>query len=270
MWDRWVQGALLLCALTAATAVILIAFFVAMEGSQALRDVLGAIWDPEAGQYGMLPLLWGSLAVTAGALALAGPLGLGMALFLTEVTPVPVAALVRPLLQSLAGIPSVVYGFVGLSLVVPAIRCGLGGPGFSVLAGAVVLGVMVLPTIAAVAENALRALPGTYREGAAALGATPWQTVQRVLLPAARRGVATAVVLGLGRALGETMAVVLVTGNVAAAPHSLLDPVRTLTANIALEMGYATGLHRSALFATGTLLLAAVLTVDAVARRIGR
>lgn len=268
--DRRIQGALLFCALAASAGVILIALFVALEGRQAFRGMVGTAWDPEAGRYGVLPLIWGSLAVTAGALALAGPLGLALALFLTEVAPTAVATLVRPLVQSLAGIPSVVYGFVGLSLVVPAVRRGVGGPGFSVLAGALVLGVMVLPTVAAVAEDALRALPGSYREGAAALGASPWQTVWRVLLPAARRGVATAVVLGLGRALGETMAVLLVTGNVAAVPHSLLDPARTLTANIALEMGYATGVHRSALFATGTVLLVTVLAVDAVARRVGR
>lgn len=268
---EWLAHSLLqVCALMASAAVVLIAWFVVVEGRGALLHVLGPVWSPEDGKFGALPMLWGSLAVTAGALALAVPAGVGMALFLTEVAPPALGTLVRPLLQALAGVPSVVYGFLGLSLLVPAIRRGLGGPGFSVLAGAIVLGLMVLPTIAAVAEDAIRALPPAYREGARALGATPWQAVRRVLLPAARGGVITAVVLGLGRALGETMAVLMVTGNAASAPASPLDPVRTLTGNIALEMGYATGLHREALFATGALLLALVMLVNAAARRIGR
>jgi phosphate ABC transporter permease protein PstC len=261
---------LLFCAVAASTAVLLIALFVVAEGWPALPGLVGSHWSPEDGQYGVRAMVWGSLAVTAGALLLAVPAGVGMALFLTEVAPPGGAAVVRPLLQTLAGVPSVVYGFVGLNLLVPAIRRGLGGPGFSLLAGALVLGVMVLPTIAAVAENALGALPPAYREGAAALGATQWQTVRRVLLPAARSGLITAVVLGMGRALGETMAVLMVTGNVAAPPHSPLDPVRTLTGNIAMEMGYAVGRHREALFATGALLLAVVMAVNAAARRVGR
>lgn len=268
--DLLVRTLLQACAVMASAGVLLIAFFVLLEGWAALPDLFGPAWDPEAGRFGVMPMAWGSAAVTVGALALAVPAGIGMALFLTEVAPPAVAALVRPLLQALAGVPSVVYGFAGLSLLVPAIRRGLGGPGFSVLAGAVVLAVMVLPTIAAVAEDALRALPPAYREGAAALGATPWQAVRRVLLPAARSGLITAVVLGMGRALGETMAVLMVTGNVAVPPGSPLDPVRTLTGNIAMEMGYAVGMHRSALFGTGALLLAAVLAVNAGARRLGK
>lgn len=264
------QMLLLACALAASAAVVLIALFVVLEGWPVLPRLLDRVWSPEEGRFGIWPMLWGSAAVTAGALLLAVPAGVGMALFLTEVAPPGLGAVVRPLLQVLAGIPSVVFGFVGLSLLVPAIRRGLGGPGFSLLAGALVLGVMVLPTIAAVAEDALRALPPAYREGAAALGATPWQVVYRVLLPAARGGVLTAVVLGLGRALGETMAVLMVTGNVPWVPHSPLDPVRTLTGNIAMEMGYAVGEHRAALFATGALLLAVVMAVNAAARRVGR
>lgn len=260
----------MLCAITASAAVLLIALFLVLEGWAALPAILGARWSPEDGAYGVRAMVWGSLAVTGGALLLAVPAGVGMALFLTEAAPPAVAALARPLLQTLAGVPSVVYGFAGLSVLVPAIRRGLGGPGFSVLAGALVLAVMVLPTIAAVAEDALRALPRAYREGAAALGATPWQTVRRVLLPAARGGIITAVVLGLGRALGETMAVLMVTGNVASAPLSPLDPARTLTGNIAMEMGYAVGRHREALFATGALLLGMVMAVNALARRLGR
>lgn len=269
MGDRLARLVLLAAALTSSAGVVLIAWFVVAEGWPVLPALLGSVWSPEDGLFGVLPMLAGSLAVTLGALLLAVPAGVGMALFLTEVAPPELAGVVRPLLQGLAGVPSVVYGFVGMSLLVPAIRSGLGGPGFSVLAGALVLAVMILPTIAAVAEDALRALPGAYREGAAALGATPWQAVCRVLLPAARSGLITAVVLGMGRALGETMAVLMVTGNVASAPLSPLDPARTLTGNIAMEMGYATGRHRDALFGTGALLLALVLLVNQAARRLG-
>lgn len=275
LWGRLrreaaVRALLLLCALGASLAVLLIAFFVVAEGWPALGALPGARWDPEGGRFGVLAMVWGSLAVTGGALLLAVPAGVGMALFLTEVAPPSLSLFVRPLLQALAGVPSVVYGFVGLQVLVPAIRRGLGGPGFSVLAGACVLAVMILPTIAAIAEDALRAVPAAYREGAVALGATPWQAVRRVLLPAARSRLITAVVLGLGRALGETMAVMMVTGNVAAPPASILDPVRTLTGNIAIEMGYAVGRHREALFASGALLLAMVMALNAAARRVGR
>jgi phosphate transport system permease protein len=267
MSDRVARSSLLAMALTSSAGVLLIALFVLVEGWPALSSLFGPSWSPEDGHFGVLPMLAGSLAVTLGALLMAVPAGVGVALFLTEVAPPRLAGVVRPLLQGLAGVPSVVYGFVGASLLVPAIRRLLGGPGFSVLAGAVVLAVMILPTIAAVAEDALRALPHAYREGAYALGAPPWQVVRRVLLPAARSGLVTAVVLGLGRALGETMAVLMVTGNVASTPLSPLDPARTLTGNIAMEMGYATGRHREALFATGALLLGLVLGVDHIARR---
>lgn len=270
MSERIVERTLLTAAIIASAAVILIALFVVAEGWPALPGLAGAEWNPEEGRYGVGAMVWGSLTVTLGALLLAVPAGIGMGLFLTEVAPPWMAAVVRPLLQALAGVPSVVFGFVGLSLLVPAIRRGLGGPGFSVLAGALVLAIMVLPTVAAVAEDALRAVPSAYREGALALGATPWQAVRRVLLPAARSGLATAVVLGMGRALGETMAVIMVTGNVAIAPNSPLAPARTLTGNIAMEMGYAVGHHREALFATGALLLAMVMLVNAGARRLGR
>jgi len=261
---------LFLTTLIAGSGLILIFLFVLIEGWTAIPKLVGTTWDPEADQFGLWPLVGGSMTVTAGALVLAIPAGIGMALFLTEVAPPRIRVPIRSLIQALAGIPSVVYGFIGLSLLIPAIRSGLGGPGFSLLAGAVVLAVMVLPTIAAISESALRAVPASLREGAAALGASPWQTAHRVLLPVARSGFITAVVLGLGRALGETVAVLMVTGNVAVMPTSVLDPIRTVTATIALEMGYATGRHRDALFAAGVLLLAAVLALNAAARRWSR
>jgi len=268
--DRIAKATLSLAALIAGSGLILLILFVVIEGGPAIPSLIGTVWDPEADRFGLLPLVGGTMAVTVGALLMAIPAGIGLALFQTEVAPPWMRIPVRSAIQALAGIPSVVYGFIGLSLLVPAIRSGLGGPGFSLLAGALVLGVMVLPTIAAISEDALRALPVALREGAVALGASPWQTVRGVLLPAARSGLITAVVLGLGRALGETMAVLMVTGNVAVQPSSVLDPIRTVTATIALEMGYATGQHREALFAVGCLLLAVVLAVNAGARRWSR
>lgn len=265
-----VRSILCACAVASAAAILLIVCFLLVEGRSAFPAMPHEAWNPDEGQFGVMTMLAGSVTVTAGALLLAVPAGVGMALYLTEVAGPALATAVRPFLQALAGVPSVVYGFVGLTLLVPVIRRGSGSTGLSLLAGAVVLAVMVLPTIAAVAEDALRALPPDYREGAMALGATPWQAVRRVILPAARSGLVTAVVLGLGRALGETMAVVMVTGNAPAYPHSVLDSVRTLTGSIALEMGYAVGRHREALFATGALLLALVMAVNALARRLSR
>lgn len=254
----------------ASSGVLLIIAFVLAEGWPALPEIFGLVWDPEEARYGALSLLLGSLAVTAGALLVGGPLGLGLALFLTEAAGPWAGRLFRPLLRAMAGLPSVLYGFAGLAVLVPAIRRLLGGSGFSLLAGALVLGLMILPTVATLVEEAVQALPGAYREGALALGATRWQAVSRLLLPAARSGVIAALVLGLGRALGETMAVLMVTGNVAAPPEGLLEPLRTLTGGIALEMGYATGRHRQALFAAGLLLLAAVMIINQVARRAAR
>jgi phosphate transport system permease protein len=268
--DRIARALLSVLAVVAGSGLVLIILFVLLEGWTAIPALVGTVWDSEADRFGLLPMVVGTVAVTMCAMVMAIPAGVGMALFLTEVAPLWIRVPVRSIIQALAGIPSVVYGFIGLSLLIPAIRSGLGGPGFSLLAGGLVLGVMVLPTIATISEDALRAVPTSLREGAAALGASPWQTVRRVLLPAARSGLITAVVLGLGRALGETMAVLMVTGNVAVQPSSVLDPIRTVTATIALEMGYATGRHRDALFAVGVLLLAAVLAVNAAARRWSR
>jgi len=268
--DRLARAPLAGTALAASASILLIALAVTLEGWSALPALFGTVWSPEEGRFGALPLLAGSLLVTLGALAGAVPAGIGLGLFLTEVAPPRLAALVRPLLQGMAAVPSVVFGFLGLNLVVPLIRMWFGGLGLSLLAGCIVLAIMVLPTIAAVAEDALRAVDPSLREGAYALGATPGQAAWRLLLPAARGGLTAAVVLGLGRALGETMAVLMVVGNAAAVPLTPLDPTRTLTANIALEMAYAAGRHRQALFASGALLLLLNLAVSQIARRVAR
>jgi phosphate ABC transporter permease protein PstC len=176
------------------------------------------------------------------------------------------AAVLKPLVEILAGIPSVVFGFIGLTVIVPLVRDRLGGPGFSVLASALVLGIMILPTMVSISYDTLRAVPEAYREGMLAVGANRWQTVTSVVLPAARSGILAAGILSMGRAVGETMAVIMVAGNATIIPTSLLDPVRTLTSNIALEMGYAAGLHRQALFATGVVLFVIIGALNVVAR----
>jgi phosphate ABC transporter permease protein PstC len=183
--------------------------------------------------------------------------------------------LFRSSIELLAGIPSVVYGFIGVVILVPFIRDYLGGPGLSVLASSIVLGVMTLPTVTSISVDALRAVPSAFREGSIALGATEWQTTHMVVLKAARSGIVAAVILGMGRAIGETMAVIMVAGNVLDLPHGILDPVRTLTSNIALEMGYASGAHQEALFATGVTLFVIIMVLNTVAlavsrRRIGK
>jgi phosphate ABC transporter permease protein PstC len=215
-------------------------------------------------------MIVGSFVVTLGALIIGVPLGLGCALYLSEFAPKKTAAVLKPLVEILAGIPSVVFGFIGLTVIVPLIRGRLGGPGFSVLASALVLGVMILPTMVSISYDTLRAVPQAYREGMLAVGANRWQTVTSVVLPAAGSGILAAGILSMGRAVGETMAVIMVAGNATIIPTSLLDPVRTLTSNIALEMGYAAGLHRQALFATGIVLFVIIGALNIAARSIVR
>ncbi|HHX28136.1 MAG: phosphate ABC transporter permease subunit PstC [Bacillota bacterium] len=270
--EKFAEIALTVVGLTSVAVLALIIFFIFKEGSPALahvglgRFVGGTRWSPGKGQFGILPMIVGSFFVTFGALLTGVPLGLGCALYLSEFAPRKTAAVLKPLVEILAGIPSVVFGFIGLTVIVPLIRDHLGGPGFSVLASAIVLGVMILPTMVSISYDALRAVPQVYREGMLAVGANQWQTVTSVVLPAARPGILAAGILSMGRAVGETMAVIMVAGNATIIPVSFLDPVRTLTSNIALEMGYATGLHRQALFATGIVLFVIIGALNILAR----
>jgi phosphate transport system permease protein len=211
-------------------------------------------------------MIVGSISVTLGAVILGVPIALCCAIFLAEFAPVLMRNLLRPAIQMLAGIPSVVYGFWGLVFVVPAIRNYLGGPGLSILAGSIILAIMILPTVISISEVSLLSLPPLYKEGALALGATQWQTIRRVLVPAAKSGIVAAIILGVGRAVGETMAVIMVLGNAVALPSSILDPARTLTTNIGIEMGYASGEHQQALFATGIVLLIIIMILNSVAQ----
>ena len=270
--EKYIQSLLLLMALSSIFFLALIALFIVWAGMPVvakyglLRFILGRHWIPSKGLFGILPMALGTLWVTLGALVIGVPMGLACAIFLAEFAPRPMAAIFRPTIQLLAGIPSVIYGFLGLTILVPWIREYLGGPGLSILAGSIILGVMILPSIISISEDALRAVPKEYQDGALALGATQWQAIAGVVLPAARSGILASVVLGMGRAIGETMAVIMVVGNAAQIPHSVLDPVRTLTSNIGIEMAYASGEHRQALFATGIVLLLTIMVLTAMVR----
>jgi phosphate transport system permease protein len=211
-------------------------------------------------------MIVGTVLVTLGAIILGVPVALCCSIFLAEFAPTRLRNLVRPAIQLLAGIPSVVYGFWGLIFIVPAIRNYLGGPGLSILAGSIILAIMILPTIISISEVSMLALPRLLKEGAFALGATHWQTIHGVLLPAAKSGILAGIILGIGRAVGETMAVIMVLGNSVALPESILDPARTLTTNIGIEMGYASGEHQQALFATGIVLLVIIMILNSVAQ----
>jgi len=269
--DRLVRLALFVVALSAVSILLVITVFIIGQGTPimfkyGLKSFLaGKDWYPSEKAFGLLPMIVGSLYVTAGALVIGVPFGLACAIVLTEFSSRRARRVIKPLVELLAGIPSVVYGFIGVIILVPFIRETFGGPGLSVLAASIILGIMILPTIISISVDSLQAIPPSYREGSIALGATRWQTVKMVLFPAARSGIAASVILGMGRAIGETMATIMIAGNAAEIPRSLLMPVRTLTSNIALEMSYATGEHREALFATGVILFIIIMILNTVA-----
>lgn len=269
--ENIVQRLLQIVAFSAIASLLLIAVFILKEGVPFIIKVgsknflLGSDWDPQSAKFGIYPMIVASVWVTFGAMIIGAPIAIAGAIFLTEFVPLRVMRVVKPTIELLAGIPSVVYGFIGVMVLAPVIRERMGGPGLSVLAASIVLGIMILPTIMSISTDAITAVPKSYREGALALGATRWQSVHMVVLKAARSGIIAGVILGMGRAVGETMAVIMVAGNAVKIPHSALDSARTLTANIALEMGYATGLHRQALFATGVVLFVVIMILNAVA-----
>ena len=268
--DRQLAALLLGCALLAATIVLLILLFLVKESWPMLqhvpliRFVTDASWHPVDGLYQLTPMLSATLYSTLGAVLLAAPLGIASALFSRYYAPPFLAGCYCRLIELLAGIPSVVYGFWGLITLAPLIG-RLHPPGVSLLTGILVLTLMILPTVALTADAALAAVPVAYLRGAAALGLSRWGLISGVALPAARSGIIAGTLLAAGRAIGETMAVLMVAGNVVEQPHSLFDPVRTLTANIALEMAYATGEHRAALFVSGMALMSMILILAATA-----
>ncbi|WP_080799609.1 phosphate ABC transporter permease subunit PstC [Arabiibacter massiliensis] len=248
-------------------AVALICVFLFANGVPAMAQIglpdflFGTTWRPANDLYGIFPMIIGSIYVTAGAIVVGVPTGLLTAIFLSRFASGRVAAVLKPGVELLAGIPSVVYGFFGLVVMVPLIRDTMPGRGQSLLAAAVLLGIMILPTIITVAQSALDAVPKKYYEGALALGADHERSVFRVIVPAAASGIMAGVVLGVGRAIGETMAVIMVAGNQPVIPESIFAGVRTMTANIVMEMGYAADLHRGALVATGVVLFVFILGI---------
>ena len=274
--DKCISLILLAVAMSAISGLAVITAFIFKEGLPIMFKVgvgkflFSSDWYPQEGSFGIFPMIIGSLAVTIGAMLIGGSLGLGCAIVLTQFCPPRLAALLKPCIELLAGIPSVVYGFIGVVILVPLIAEYLGGPGLSVLAASVVLGVMVLPTVTSISIDAIQDVPRAYREGSIALGATQWQTTHMVILKAAWSGIVAAIILGMGRAIGETMAVIMVAGNTLDLPGGILDPVRTLTSNIALEMGYAAGDHRQALFATGVTLFVIIMALNVLALTVSR
>ena len=269
--EKLAKVTLMTVAFSAVASLLLIAVFILKEGlpfmfKVGLKDFLFASdWDPGMGKFGIYPMIVASLWVTLGAMLIGAPLGVAGAIFLNEFVPKPVMRVVKPTIELLAGIPSVVFGFLGVMVLAPWIRATMGGPGLSVLAASVILGIMVLPTVISISTDAIGAVPNSYREGALALGATRWQSVHMVTVKAARSGIIASIILAMGRALGETMAVIMVAGNTVKIPHAVTDPVRTLTANIALEMANATGMAREALFATGVVLFVVIMILNGIA-----
>ncbi|WP_321211540.1 phosphate ABC transporter permease subunit PstC [Methanothermobacter sp. DP] len=269
--ENIIEKGLFITAIFSIIAILLIITFIFREGIPILQDygvinfIFGMDWAPSDGKYGVFTMIVGSLCITLLSLAIAVPLSILCAIFMAEVAPEIMRKILKPVIETLAAIPSVVYGFFGLIVLVPYVRANIGGTGFGMLTAALILTVMIMPTIISVSEDAIRSVPLEYKEASLALGATHWQTIRKVIFPAAIPGVITSIILGMGRAIGETLAVIMVAGNVTQIPSSILDPVRALTSNIALEMGYATGLHYSALFGTAIILFALIMVLLVIA-----
>ena len=249
-------------------AVALICIFLFANGIPAIGKIgvldflLGTKWKPLNDIYGIFPMILGSIYVTAGAILIGVPTGILCAIFMARFCPPKVYKILKPAIDLLAGIPSIVYGFFGLVVIVPLIQNLFGTGGNGILTASILLGIMILPTIIGVSESALRAVPQSYYEGALALGATHERSVFFTIVPAAKSGILAGVILGIGRAIGETMAVVMIAGNQPIIPDSILSGVRTMTSNIVLEMGYAADLHREALIATGVVLFVFILIIN--------
>ena len=282
-YEKFIEKLILLSAVVATISVALITVFIFQAGLPVLAQygvfnfILGTNWSPTNGSYGILPLIAGTLSVTLGALVIGIPTGIACAIFLSEILPKRMARAFKSAIELLAGIPSVVYGFFGLVVIVPAIRNFIlpiiqvfdpktTATGFSILAGAIILAIMILPTIVSLSENSISAVPKEFKEASLALGANKMETIVRVLIPAAKSGILSSIILGMGRAIGETMAVLLITGNMAKIPGSVLDPVATLTGTIAMEMGYAAPTHQQALFAVGIVLFVIIMLLNIIAQ----
>ena len=258
----------LLSACVSILCVAMICVFLFANGIPAIGKIgvfqflAGEKWKPGNDLYGILPMILGSIYVTAGAVIIGVPIGILTAVFMSKFCPRHIYKVVKPAIDLLAGIPSVVYGFFGMVVIVPVVSQLFGGSGKSMLTASILLGIMILPTIIGVSESAINAVPSSYYEGSLALGASHERSVFFATLPAAKSGILAGVILGVGRAIGETMAVIMVAGNQARMPKGILQGVRTMTANIVLEMGYATDLHREALIATAVVLFVFILIIN--------
>ena len=266
--EKIMEIVFLLAACVSIIAVALICVFLFANGVPAMKEIgfadflLGTEWRPGNDIYGIFPMIVGSIYVTAGAIIIGVPIGLLTAVFMARYCPARLYKIVKPAVELLAGIPSVVYGFFGMVVIVPLVRSNFGGNGSSIMSASILLGMMILPTIISQSEASIRAVPNSYYEGSLALGATHERSVFCSILPAAKSGILAGIILGVGRAIGETMAVIMVAGNQVRMPQGILQGVRTLTANIVIEMGYAEGLHREALIATGVVLFAFILIIN--------
>ena len=273
--EQVMHAVFFIAACASVLAVALICLFLFVNGIPAMREIgifkflLGTMWKPGNNIYGILPMIMGSIYVTAGAILIGVPIGILTSVFMASYCPKKVYRFFKSAIDLLAGIPSVVYGFFGLMMLVPLIRDLFHkGNGSSILSASILLGIMILPTIIGVTESAIRAVPSNYYEGSLALGATKERSLFFVVLPAAKSGLIAGVVLGIGRAIGETMAVVMVAGNQARMPAGILRGVRTMTSNIVLEMGYAADLHRQVLFTIGLVLFVFIMLINVVLTRI--
>ncbi len=266
--ENIMHGVFLISACISVIAVVTICVFLFANGIPAIAEIgvfdflLGKNWKPLENSFGIFPMIVGSLYVTAGAILIGVPIGLLCAVYMAKFCPQKLYKILKPAIELMAGIPSIVYGFFGLMVIVPMMRNMIGGSGKSMLTASILLGLMILPTIIGVAESAIRAVPDSYYEGSLALGATAERSVFFATLPAAKTGIMAGVILGIGRAIGETMAVVMVCGNQSVMPNGLSSGIRTLTANIVLEMGYAADLHRDALIATAVVLFVFILLIN--------
>lgn len=263
------KAVFLLCACISIAAVIMICIFMLANGVPAMKEVgpikflFGTVWKPKQGLFGIGPMIIGSIYVTAGAMAVGVPIGLLTAVFLAKYCPEKLYKIIKPIINLMAGIPSIIYGFFGLMVIIPAIQNIFGTSGKGILAASILLGMMILPTIINTSESSIRAVPDSYFEGALALGATKERSIFRTVIPAAKSGVMSGIILGMGRAVGETMAVVMVAGNQAIIPDGILSGTRTLTSNIVLEMAYAPqGIHRNSLIATAVVLFVFILVIN--------
>ena len=268
--EKAVEIFFLLLACVSIVAVVVICVFLFANGLPAVAEIgvadflFGKQWRPGENKFGIFPMIVGSVYATVGAILIGVPIGVLTAVFMAKICPKKLYKFLKPAVELLAGIPSIVYGFFALVVIVPIIRNTFPGNGLSLLSACILLGIMILPTIIGVAESAIRAVPESYYEGALALGATRERSLFKVVLPAAKSGVSAGVVLGIGRAIGETMAVNMVAGNNKVIPESIFKGVRTLTTNIVMEMGYATDLHREALIANGVVLFLFILLINSI------